>query len=67
MEITVNHQTYQVGNPCTLMQLIQEILSIPLNGIAVAINQVIISKKSWENIVLRPNDQIMIIKATQGG
>ena len=36
-------------------------------GIAVAINNEILPKKDWENYLLKDNDNILIITATQGG
>ncbi|MFW0717762.1 sulfur carrier protein ThiS [Pedobacter sp. N23S346] len=67
MEITVNQQNYQVTDVCTMQHLITDVLNTPSNGIAVAVNQSIISKTAWENHLLHPGDQVIIIKATQGG
>ncbi|GGZ17334.1 hypothetical protein GCM10007049_07270 [Echinicola pacifica] len=36
-------------------------------GIAIAINDEVIPKNHWEDHALKENDQILIIKATQGG
>jgi sulfur carrier protein len=36
-------------------------------GIAVAVNQRIISKSDWVTHVLSPNDAILVIVATKGG
>ena len=44
-----------------------EAFSIAQNGIAVAVNQQIITKTNWTSTVLKENDEILIIKATQGG
>ncbi len=67
MEITVNKQVYQVADICSVLYLLTSVLNIPDKGIAVAINQAIISKSRWESYVLHPGDQVIIIKATQGG
>lgn len=40
---------------------------LPAKGIAVALNQNIVAKSRWSEHVIRPGDQVMIIKATQGG
>jgi sulfur carrier protein len=37
------------------------------NGIAVALNQQIVTKSDWSNTAIKNNDEILIIKATQGG
>jgi len=67
MEITVNHQTYSVAVPCSVVQLLTAVLQIQGNGIAVAVNQSIVSKADWSVYHLQPGDQVMLIKATQGG
>lgn len=67
MEITVNHQTYSVAVPCSVVQLLTAVLQIPGSGIAVAVNQSIVSKTDWSVYHLQPGDQVMLIKATQGG
>ena len=38
-----------------------------LKGLAVAVNDTIIPRTSWENFILNENDTITIIRATQGG
>lgn len=67
MEITVNQQIYQVTDVCNVQHVLTGVLNIPTKGIAVAVNQAIVSKKTWEKHILNPGDQIIIIKATQGG
>ena len=44
-----------------------EKLSIQQRGIALAVNQTIISKQHWDTTFLESNDDVLIIKATQGG
>ena len=36
-------------------------------GIAIAVNGNVISKNEWKEYLLQENDQLIIIKATQGG
>lgn len=36
-------------------------------GIAIAVNQQVISKSQWDDFKLKENDEVLIIKATQGG
>ncbi|WP_215226108.1 sulfur carrier protein ThiS [Echinicola shivajiensis] len=43
----------------------QEISS--LRGLAVAVNQEVVPKSRWDDFKLKENDDILIIKATQGG
>ena len=67
MEITVNQQTYQVTDVCNVQQMLTLVFDALPKGIAVAINQAIIPRASWADHRIDPNDQIVIIKATQGG
>ena len=36
-------------------------------GIAIAVNEFVVSKANWTNFKLTENDKILIITATQGG
>ena len=38
-----------------------------LKGLAVAVNETVIPRTTWENFTLKENDTITIIRATQGG
>lgn len=67
MEITVNNQTFQVSPHCNLLEMLAVIPNLPSKGLAVAINQSIIPKAEWSSQRLVAGDQVMIIKATQGG
>jgi sulfur carrier protein len=37
------------------------------NGIAVAVNEMVIPKQKWESVLISENDSIEIIHAVQGG
>ncbi|MCD0489906.1 sulfur carrier protein ThiS [Pedobacter sp. MC2016-14] len=67
MEITVNQQVYSVPESCVLQHVLDGVLALPLKGIAIAVNQEIISRQNWESHVLQHLDNLTIIKATQGG
>lgn len=67
MEITVNQQFFQVKDLCNVEEMLSTLTDVPSKGLAIAINQNIIPKANWSAHVLRPGDQVMIIKATQGG
>lgn len=67
MEITFNKQKQSVEAQTSVQSLLQEKLGNKQNGIAVAINQNIVPKKQWVTHVLQPNDQVLVITATQGG
>jgi sulfur carrier protein len=44
MEITVNHQNYSVSDACSVQQMLIAFLQLQAKGIAIAVNQEIISK-----------------------
>ncbi|MBD0823300.1 sulfur carrier protein ThiS [Aestuariibaculum marinum] len=66
MTIQLNERKLNIDANVNVSQLlIQE--NYPQIGIAVAINQQIISKTNWANQLLQDGDNILIIQATQGG
>ena len=67
MEVTVNQQLYTITEGCTVQSLLYDVLGKPAKGLAVAINQTIVSKTLWQTVLLNHGDQIMLITATQGG
>jgi sulfur carrier protein len=64
--IKVNNKEYQFLASISLQEIL-ETLQISTNGIAVAVNQNIITKSDWLTTMLNQNDAVLIIKATQGG
>lgn len=67
MEITLNNRTKTVPDTCTVEQLLDEVVPGKQKGLAVAVNSQIIPRHSWEHRLIRSNDEVLIIKATQGG
>ncbi len=67
MDIIFNNTSQQIEDSTSVMHLLQKLLGDKLQGIAVAINQNIIPKAQWENVILQQHDNILVIKATQGG
>lgn len=68
MELKINnqHKTFDCKT-LTIQELIDFELPEKQNGIAVAVNQTVISKNKWNTFSLSPSDAILIITATQGG
>lgn len=67
MEILLNNQTRAVSQNTSVQQLVDELVGEKQNGIAVAINNTVVPKTNWATHVLQTNDQVLLIKATQGG
>ncbi len=64
--IQVNGNVIEIEERATISQLIKQ-TKTPTNGIAIAINEHIISKLNWGSQTLKDKDDILIITATQGG
>ncbi|GGF66031.1 sulfur carrier protein ThiS [Wenyingzhuangia marina] len=64
--VKVNNLSKEISENSSVEQLLQQ-LSQPEHGIAVAINQQIISKSNWNQHFLNQGDDVLIIQATQGG
>ena len=67
MDITLNNQTHTITESLTLLDFVFSQIGEKQNGIAVALNNNVIPKQNWQTTQLNSNDNILIIKATQGG
>ena len=67
MEISINQQRTEIPEHFSVEELLSSLFTDSTRGIAIAINQAIIPKKQWPFHMLRPDDKIILIKATQGG
>lgn len=64
--ITVNKEVKEIPSNANIEQVLTQ-LDIAQQGIAVAINESIVTKSAWTSTELNANDDLLIIKATQGG
>lgn len=67
MEIFVNNQPIQTEEQTSLLSLVYSQVGENSKGLAVAINEEVIPKNEWDKTILNQHDQVLIIKATQGG
>jgi sulfur carrier protein len=67
MEISINQQRTEIPEHFSVEELLNRLYTGSASGMAIAINHAIIPKKQWPVHMLRPDDQIILIKATQGG
>ncbi len=67
MEITLNDTTHSVSENTSLHDIVFSQLGDKQKGIAVAVNDSVIPKSNWGKHMIQSNDNILIIKATQGG
>ncbi|MCF8361653.1 MAG: sulfur carrier protein ThiS [Prolixibacteraceae bacterium] len=67
MEVFVNDQKQTVEDNCNLTQLFNHLEVETPGGIAVAVNNSVLPRASWNKQRLKNGDNVLIIKATQGG
>jgi len=67
MEIKLNNQKKELPEQCNIQQLMDLLIPDKQKGIAVAVNNTVISKNNWQKHSLLQNDEVLIINATQGG
>ena len=67
MEIILNNQTKEIASQSSLQHLLNEWAGEKQKGIAVAVNDTVVPKTKWNEYFLNEKDDVLIIKATQGG
>ena len=67
MNIFINNKPFDLPEKINLSVALKTAGIKSFQGIAVAVNQHIISKTYWENHIINENDSLTIIRATQGG
>jgi len=67
ISIQLNGQSISMSESISLFTFLKENNLAQQGGVAVALNQTVISQKDWGNKLLQNNDEIIIITATQGG
>jgi len=66
MKIKVNNKEIETTATVTISQLITQ-LELPNQGIAVAVNNHMVTRDKWDQSSLQENDNVVIIKAACGG
>jgi len=67
MVITLNQEEYKIEKGLKLNEFIDRLNLTNQKGIAIAINNKVIFKTHWSVTELREYDELLLIKATQGG
>jgi sulfur carrier protein len=67
MKVFVNNEEKELSPEHRLSDLLEQSGIITLQGIAVAVNNAVVSRSRWSAYTLQPNDKITVITATQGG
>ena len=66
ISVRINKEEYPLPRASSLEDMLHS-LKVAEEGIAIAVNQQVIKRSEWSKWELKPNDDVLIIKATQGG
>lgn len=67
MKITINDELRSVSAASTLQDLVQVLQLSGKTGIAIAVNEAVVTRSAWSHCALKETDRVTIIQATQGG
>lgn len=67
MNIYINSKLQELHSPANISQALEAINIVTAKGIAIAVNNNVIPRAEWNNYLLKQDDNMTIIKATQGG
>lgn len=62
----LNGATCSVDHQCSIEELLA-LRSLPREGIAIAINNEVVPRNRWPVLTIKPNDNIIVVTANQGG
>lgn len=66
MKVIVNDEDYRFDAPLTVDALLS-FLEHPLSGSALAVNQIIVPRPQWAELVLKDGDNVVVFQAIAGG
>jgi sulfur carrier protein len=67
IEVSINQQKFQFSETGTLADVLPLLDIQQADGIAIAVNELVIPRTEWPACVLHPGDRVFVIRATQGG
>jgi len=67
VEVSINQENFQFPDSGTLADVLPLLQIRQPDGIAIAVNENVIPKGEWEKYLLKAQDKIFVIRATQGG
>jgi len=67
MLVFINKQSLNIPENSALLAALQQTGIVSFLGMAVAVNNQVIQKSKWNEYLLKENDKITVIRATQGG
>ncbi|GAA3565870.1 sulfur carrier protein ThiS [Snuella lapsa] len=66
IKIYINDTSTEIKEDFNVMQVLEQV-RLPIEGIAVAVNNAIVPRDQWDSTIFNSNDHVLIIQATQGG
>ena len=66
MKVLVNNKETEISPQSSIKELALS-LQLPESGIAIAVNNKMIKRTTWDQFILNENDSLVIIKAACGG
>jgi sulfur carrier protein len=67
MNVFVNDTPHNVQHDVDLKTFLHSLKLEDFRGWAIALNEEVISAKNFENMILKEDDRLLLIQATQGG
>lgn len=67
MEIIFNNHPQQIQEHTSVQIILNNLIGEKQKGIAVAVNETVVPQAQWNSFILKQNDDVLVIKATQGG
>jgi sulfur carrier protein len=66
-EVSINQKKFQLPEGGTLADVLPLLQIAQADGIAIAVNETVVPRGEWAGYVLRGQDRVFVIRATQGG
>jgi sulfur carrier protein len=66
MIVTINGTAHEVADDITVAQAVRTLTSAT-TGVAVAVNDEVVTRGAWETTALRDRDRVEVLTAVQGG
>ncbi|MFB4274875.1 sulfur carrier protein ThiS [Nonomuraea sp. MTCD27] len=66
MIVTINGAAHKVVDGITVAQAVR-ILTAVTTGVAVAVNDEVVTRGAWDSTALRDRDRVEVLTAVQGG
>jgi len=67
MTVYVNNEPREISAPSTLQDMLATCEVPSVRGLAIAVNNQVIARATWDHHPLRPGDRVMLIRASKGG